>query len=270
MTSAFEKYLFIKKGLGPVTVSNHSKAIKRIAAELGGAFSRRRAENYVLKLYQSTASYSHKSNQAKSLEYWFEFRRQPIHFARQRKPKPMIKQTLSESEVTRMLFSCRNIREKAIIGTLAYAGLRPKELEKLHVQDVDFSSNTLRVINGKGAKDGIIYLPAAGVQILMQYLSAHPRRPEQLMFVTIYDKPFTGYCQRKLMKTIGRRARIDRRVYPYLLRHSLGTNLVLRGGDIFLVKRQLRHSNIATSLGYIHCLGVGMKNEYERYAPNYS
>lgn len=269
MTQEFEKFLYIHKGLQPVTVNGHISAVKRINRKLG-TLTKESVDNFVFALYQSNYSYTHKINQVTALEYWFEHLGQKVRYARQRKPKSLIKKTLSEAEITRLLFCCKNIREKAIITTLSYSGIRPKELVNLKVQDVDLGTNELRVNQGKGLKDGIVYISPVCTRILMDYLNHYPRNPESLMFNTADGlRPFNQGCLRKLVKVLARRANLERRVYPYLFRHSLGTNMVLRGGDIFLVKKQLRHADIMTSLGYIHCLSYGIKNEYERFVPSY-
>ncbi len=127
MTQAFGQYLCVHKGLMPVTVTGHVKAVERIYKQ-AGELTYEKAEWYIYTLYQSSFSYSHKVNQAKALEYWFEFNGQQVRFARQKKPKQIIRQTLSESEVTGMFLSCHNIRERAILSVLSYSGVRPKEL----------------------------------------------------------------------------------------------------------------------------------------------
>jgi len=264
----FEKFLFVRKGLQPVTVKGHISAIKRISKNFD--FAKENVDNYVLSLYQSNYSYSHKANQVKAIEYWFECQGQEIRFARQRKPHPIVKQTLTEAEVTRLLFVCNNIREKAIIATLAYSGVRPKELANLRLQDIDFGSNEVRVIQGKGMKDGVIYISSSCVRILMEYLVKHPRNPQDLLFTTFDGlRPFNQGCLRKLVKVLSKRAHLAKRVYPYLLRHSLASSLINRGADILTVKKQLRHSDIQTTLLYIHSIGYEPRNNYERFVPSY-
>lgn len=264
----FEKFLFVQKGLTPVTVRGHLSAIKRISKKC--ELTKENIENYVLYLYQSNYSYSHKTNQVKSIEYWFEFKGQDIHFARQQKPKPIIKQTLSEAEITRLLFCCSNIREKAIIALLAYSGIRPKELMNLRLHDIDFGNNELRIIQGKGMKDGVIYVSAACIRILMEYLVTYPRFQQDFLFKTTDgSRPFNPSCLRKLVKKLTKLSSIPKQVYPYIFRHSLATSMINRGADLLTVMKQLRHSQIETTLLYIHSFGYSPKNEYERFAPNY-
>lgn len=269
MTQEFEKFLYIHKGLQPVTVNGHLEAVKRLSKKI--ELTKEAVENYVFSLYQSNFSYSHKANQVKAIEYWFEFSGQPLHFARQRKPKPIIKQTLSEAEVTRLLFCCKNIREKAIITLLAYSGIRPKELCNVKVQDIDFGNNELRVICGKGMRDAVIYISAVCSRTLLEYLVKYPRRPDEYLFSTFDNKRrFIQGALRKLVKVLARRSNLVKRVHPYLLRHTLATNMINRGANILLVKKQLRHAWIDTTMLYISSLGYCPKNEFEQFVPSYS
>ncbi len=268
MNQEFEKFLYIRKGLQPITVQGYHNAIRYLSKKI--TINKEQAENYVYNLYKSSYSYSHKANQVKALEYWFEFNNQPLTFARQRKPKPIIKQTLTEAEITRLIFVCKNIRERAIVAVLAYSGIRPKELKNLHLRDFDFGSNELRIIQGKGLKDGIIYISSSCVKIILEYLTKYPKQSDDLLFLTADGlREFNQNCLRKLIKVLTIRAGLVKRIYPYLFRHSLATSMINRGADIMTVKKQLRHSLIETTLLYISSLGYCAKNEYDKYCPSY-
>ena len=94
----FAKFLCVRKGLQPVTVSGHCKAVERISRRLGTLdITQPQAEDFIFNLYQSGYSYTHKTNQVKALEYWFEYRGATFRFGRQRKPRPLLKQTLTEA-----------------------------------------------------------------------------------------------------------------------------------------------------------------------------
>ena len=104
----------------------------------------------------------------------------------------------------------------------------------------------------------------------MEYLKEYPRGPEQYLFSTLQknNKMATGDI-RKLVKIIGKRARIEKRVYPHLLRHSLTANMLLRGADIISLKNQLRHSWLETTLHYANSIVFVEKNLYQKFAPSY-
>jgi len=72
---------------------------------------------------------------------------------------------------------------------------------------------------------------------------------------------------RKTIKVISKRAKIEKRVYPYLLRHSLATNMVKRGANILYIKEHFRHAWIETTMLYIH--SIGNLDRVEQYFPQY-
>jgi integrase len=136
----FKRFLVIG-GLAEVTVKGHMKAVERIGKKIGTLHPTiEEAKNFIADLYMSEYSYSHKSNQAKALEYWMQHTGRPIIFGRQRKPRPLLKNTLTESEITRLVISTRNAKERAILLLLAYSGLRPKELCAVKIENINFGS----------------------------------------------------------------------------------------------------------------------------------
>lgn len=270
MSQDFEKFLCVRKGLQPVTVSGHVKAVVFVEKRIG-ELTYEKAESYICSLYQSSFSYSHKVNQARALEYYFEFQGQMVRFGRQKKPKQIIKDTLSEGEITAMFLCCSNIRERSMLAVLSYSGVRPKEFCRIRRKHINFGTNELLVEDGKGSKDRIIYISSDCVNILVDYLAKFPKQPEDFMFLTADSKrQYKPSCLRKFIHVLARRAGIVKRVYPYILRHSLAINMINRGCDIFTIKNQLGHSWIQTTLLYLNSLGYGLKNAYEKYRPSYT
>lgn len=226
---------------------------------------------YMYLLYKSEFSYAHKTNTALGLERWTEYRGEPIKFGRQKKPRTIIKETLSEAEITRMIMNAKNLREEAIISLLAYSGLRNGEICRLKMSDVDFGSGTVRVICGKGLKDRVCNVSTTCVRTLLSYISQYPRQPGDFLFTTLRNKnPYHGRDLQKLIRVVARRSGFVKRVWPYLFRHSLAVNILNRGADVFLVKTQLGHSLIETTMHYLNSLNYAGKSTYDKYAPSYN
>ena len=108
----FKKFLFIKKGLQSITVSGYVDGVRRMEKKLGKEPSNSQMEEYIYKMYNSDYSYSHKTNTALAIERYSEFLNRPIKLGRQKKPRTIIKDTLTEAEVTRMIFCCKDLKEK--------------------------------------------------------------------------------------------------------------------------------------------------------------
>jgi integrase/recombinase XerD len=265
----FEKFLFVRKGMQPRTVKSHIDCIIRVKKNLGENPSNEQFEDYVYKMYQSDYSYSHKTNTVLAIEHYTEFLGDPIKFKRQRKPKTIIKDTLTEAEITKMIFNCKNLKEKAIICLLAYSGIRNKELCNLKVEDFDSGRNQIKVIQGKGLKDGISQISADCSRVLQEYININGLTEDDYLFKTYQGNKYTGWALRNRVKVIAKRAKILKRVYPHLFRHSLSVNMLIRGADIITLKNQLRHTLVETTFNYLNSIVLGERNAYGKFEPSY-
>src|SRR5665648_146351 len=119
--ASFEQFLTVSRGLQPVTILGYVGAVRRMKKVLGDEATHDELNQYICFLYASNCSYAHKTNTALGLERWTEYRGDPLKFGRQKKPRQIVKDTLTEAEVTRLIFSAGNIRDKAMIALLAYS-----------------------------------------------------------------------------------------------------------------------------------------------------
>ena len=262
-------FLVVSRGLQPVTIQGYIGSVKRMMRVLGTDPTHAQLNQYIYDLYSSNYSYAHKTNTALGLERWTEFKGNPIQFGRQKKPRQMIKDTLTEAEVTKLIFSAGNIRDKAIITLLAYSGIRNKELCNVRVKDFDIGKNTIRIIKGKGLKDGVSNISSECTKILIEYLQTVKKEQDDFLFNTYQNKQMTMSAVRKQVHKIAKIAQIRKRVYPHLLRHSLAANMLLRGANVIMLQRQLRHAFTETTLVYLNSILFGEMNQYDKYAPSY-
>ena len=253
---AFSEYLCARRGLAECTIADYLGTIRRLHPTIGLNPSHQVLDSLIVKMRKSGASYSHVVNTSLALERYTEFIGNPIHLGRPKKPKRMIRGTMSEAEITLVLAACRNIREKAILTLLAYSGLR-KELCGLRISDVDVASHLIHVHRGKGQKDrdASIAPPCAGV--LLDRVSAGADEP---LFVTLQKgHPYGTQDLRKLVHVVAKRAGITKRVWPHLFRHSLATNMLVRGAHILAIKEQLGHAFVETTMVYLHAAPIAMQ-----------
>ena len=217
-------------------------------------------------------SASHVNNTTSVLENYLLFLgRRFKKLDRVRRPKPKIKDTLTEGEVARIIAAGKDSREKVMIALLAYTGIRNREFCNLKVKDVDLEKGVVKIFDGKGGKDGISYLPREGAQVVSKYLSEYPRgEKEHLVTTVVRGNQYTGWDLRKRVKVISKRAGIEKRVFPHLFRHSLATNLIKNGANIMSVQNQLRHESLQTTLVYIKTFPQRVQDEVQYFCPRYA
>jgi site-specific recombinase XerD len=267
----FEEYLMVDRGLSKVTASGYCRTV---------SISLRRMKKYVPKytnikeyigwMYEKKYSYSHVVNSSLGLQHYTAYKGAEVKLARPRKPKRIIKDVLTESEVSRIIMATKNIRAKAIICLLSFSGVRNTELCNLKVQDVDLGANQLTVRDGKNRQDGVINISAECTKVLIEYLRMFPREGEEFLFTTVVrNHQLSGGDVRKTLRVAAYRAKIGRRVYPHLLRHSLATNLLNRGASLMMIQQQLRHRFIESTMVYVISRPVRNRSEYDFHKPAY-
>lgn len=265
------KHLIVDLGLGEITVDGYCRclevALKRISAVRP---TRQQIRKHVLWMRGENYSYSHVVNTSLSLEHYAALNGITIEIGRPRKPKPLVKDVMSEAEVIRIVQAAKTIRQRAIITALAYSGLRNGELCNLRACDALLGANALKVASGKGSKGRIANIAPECASLLSEYLRSHPRRGDEWLFTTLVrGHKLSGGDLRKIVRVLAQRAGIEKRVFPHLFRHSLATNLLNRGASLMLVKEQLGHAFIETIMIYLVSMPGRNRAEYDFCRPSY-
>lgn len=267
----FEEFLMVDRGLSSVTVGGYCRALS-IALRRMRKFCPQyeQIKQHMLWMYKKEYSYSHIVNTSLALEHYTKFKGTPVKIGRPKKPKRIIKDVLSESEISRMMQSARGIRQKAMLCLLAYSGIRNNELCNVKVADVDLGLNQVKILGGKNKKDRVINIAAECTKTLIEYLKVYPREDGDYLFTTLRRKAqlATGDV-RKHVRVLARRAAIGRRVYPHLMRHALATNLLNRGASLIMIKNQLGHAFIDSTMIYAVSMPFRNRSEYDFYKPAY-
>ena len=70
---------------------------------------------------------------------------------------------------------------------------------------------------------------------------------------------------RSVLKSIGARAKVDD-VHPHRFRRTFASGLAARGMDIQEVRKLLGHTNINTTMVYVHTDDSAVQMSYRKYA----
>ena len=140
------------------------------------------------------------------------------------------KEILSEDEIKKMIDSCENVRDKAIIAVLYESGARIGEFLNLKIRDVTFDEyGAVIKVSGKTGDRRIRIV--SSIPYLVRYLDIHPRKddPDAPLWVKVWypgkGEPVDYDTIAKQLKKIAKRAGIKKRVHPHLFRHSRATHL---------------------------------------------
>jgi len=158
---------------------------------------------------------------------------------------------LSREEVRRLLgaVSCR--KHRALLMTTYAAGLRVSEVVALRLTDLDAARGSLRVTQGKGAKDRYTLLSPRLLTELRAYWREY--RPAPWLFPGKNGtKPLDVTSAQRAYGLAKLRARITKRGGIHALRHAFATHLLEAGTALPTIQRLLGHSHITSTMRYLH------------------
>lgn len=162
-------------------------------------------------------------------------------------------------DVHRLLGACNRHtatgrRDYAVLLMLARLGLRASEVVQMSLDDIDWDGGEL-IVHGKGRRHDRLPLPHDVGNALVEYLR-HDRVSCTSRRVFLCSKaPRRGFAGPVAVCTIVRRA-IERAGIrtptkgAHLLRHSLATELLRRGGSLDEIGELLRHRSPDTTMLY--------------------
>lgn len=161
--------------------------------------------------------------------------------------------------------ACRTYREKAIIEVFYSTGCRVSEMVNLSKSDVDFVKGEVKLF-GKGAKHRISYINAKAEVSLKKYLFS--RRDENPALFVSDRNPHDRLKKtaiEKVVREIGERSGIGRRVFPHLIRHTTATDALERGMNVAEVQKILGHEKLDTTMVYVKICQENVKHDHKRY-----
>lgn len=203
---------------------------------------------------------------------------------------------LAKSEVEVLLQQLGG-KERFMVKLLYGTGLRITEFVNLRVKDVDFPSNRICVVAGKGGKDRFTVLPAsmkeelrehidrvknihsadlaAGFgdaflpgQLSRKYQNLGKEFCWQFLFPagTIFHDRNTGHSGRwhvdsevisAAISSARKRAAISKHVTAHTMRHSFATHLLEAGANLRVIQELLGHKSPETTMIYTHLVANG-------------
>lgn len=152
-------------------------------------------------------------------------------------------------------------RDYAITLTLLTTGLRKAEICSLKVGDLKTYRNQAVIdVIGKGQKFRRIPLEIKTLVAIQDYLKATENGvdPDHPLFQTLGKHgpyPERGLTRKSvdcLIRSVVKRALIQKRVHPHVMRHTFATTLLDKGNDLKTVQALMGHSHIRTTEAYLH------------------
>lgn len=158
---------------------------------------------------------------------------------------------LNEQELKELFAAPTLLKQRVVLSLIYSAGLRGQEVINLKISDIDFERKTIHIRQSKYKKDRVVPLAESMAVGLKKYLGAE--NPHIWLFNG--KEPDGRYSVRGLswvMRENLKKTRITKDVNLHSLRHSYATQLLEQGLNIVTLKELLGHSDITTTMIYLH------------------
>ncbi len=155
--------------------------------------------------------------------------------------------------------SVGELRDRALIYTLATTGLRLHEALALTIGDVDFESGQTTLI-GKGDREDVVFWSAKTLRFIRDYLKARKVSENDPLFVAHSDPRMVSHEQ---MHVNGARNAVQRATGfgPHSFRHYAISMYLKQSQDVKATQRFARHASAQTTLdSYAHLLEDEVKD----------
>jgi integrase/recombinase XerD len=217
--------------------------------------SEQEVQNYLLHLMEERKlAWSSCNIVAQGLKFFYRvtLKRPQAQFwiPRARQPQKL-PQILSCEDVAALIENTTNLKHRAILMTAYGAGLRLNEICHLKLIDIDSARMTIRVEQGKGAKDRYTLLSPRLLTDLRRYWRLY--RPKEWHFTSRDPaRPIGQHTVHRIYHAAKSRAGITKEGGIHSLRHAFATHLLESGVDIHTIQRLMGHGHISTTMRYFH------------------
>jgi site-specific recombinase XerD len=251
-------------GYSVKTIRSYTSCVRALAVYYAKSpldVTKQEIEDFIYFLRSQKKSESTVHIYYEAIKYFFRsfelFERIPrISFPRINKKLPAI---LSQQETIELLCNCRSLKFKTLFSLIYSAGLRISEATNLRLEDIDFVRKTIFIRNGKNKKDRYTLLANETIYLLRSYFAVyHPQC--YVFYSTDVMRPISTSCAQRHFRKLLQDNHINSSIHVHTLRHCFATHLLENGTSIFHIMHLLGHSNIQTTMIYLHMQSIESLN----------
>ena len=162
------------------------------------------------------------------------------------------------------------LRNRLVMEVLYCTGIRKSELIGLKTENMDFSTNNIKVY-GKGGKERLIPVARHLAELMRRYIelrkTVFPGNEVSNLILTDKGQPLTAGIVYNIVKRYLSIVTTQEKRSPHVLRHSFATHLSNGGADLNAIKELLGHSSLASTQVYTHNSIEKLKRVYQQAHP---
>lgn len=289
--SAFEDYLALEKNYSRHTITSYLNDLKTFSKFIKEEYEEedvnqvnyQQIRQWIVLMVESGMSNRSVNRKISALNTYFKFLQKtktikvnPLVKHRALKTKKKIQVPFSKEEIASVLellsseIDFDGVRNRLIIELFYATGIRREELINIKITNIDFSSQTIKVL-GKRNKERYIPLLSGVVDTMKKYLQLRESIEEitdrEYLFLTKKGVKINETLVYRIINDYFSKASSKVKRSPHILRHSFATHLLNEGADLNAVKELLGHSSLAATQFYTHSSIEELKKVYSMSHP---
>ena len=264
------------RNYSPHTIENYGRDLRLFFAPLQKALravSWRDIEHFIQQQHQAQLAATTINRRLHALKHFFDYlvmERQtlvtnpvkPSHLLRQGRPLP---KKLSQDQVRLLFTQITNPLDHALYLLILRCGLRVSDVARLRHSDLDWEQQSLRIDQGKGRKDRVVYVSADALAALRTCLAVRPAAvPREVVFWN-QKRPHRALSSKGMQKKMERYAKAAGiKASCHSLRHTFASNLLEEGAEVISIKELLGHASMESSERYAKLSNQRVKQIYQQ------
>jgi site-specific recombinase XerD len=149
--------------------------------------------------------------------------------------------------------SASDIQTYAMVQLAYTMGLRPKEISRISLDDISFSTQRLKIPRRKSTNPVELPMPEQTVKAIAAYVIAARHQSEHRRVFLTRLPPFRPMSPNSVARHITKAMKkANLHSTAYWLRHTYAQNLLETGTSIFEIKEMLGHDKIESTKLYLH------------------
>jgi site-specific recombinase XerD len=190
---------------------------------------------------------------------------QPVIRRRHRLPTPTtLPKPIAEADLVPFFKVIDSIRDRLIFLLMLRCGLRVSEACSLTWDDVDLQGATIRINNGKGQVDRIVYIAPDVEKALLLWQARGTPSPYLFPSRRRRAAPLGRGDIHWHMKKYLRLAGIQTNYSAHCLRHTFATQLLNAGVSLEVLKELMGHRSIQMTLRYTQLYESTKRQQYDQ------
>ena len=285
LLDSYVNHLKLERSISPLTVRNYARDVGGFLDFLGtqgiespAMVTRSTLRHYLGWLHERgivRASISRKLSALRSFYRYLARENlvavEPLSTLSAPKVERRLPTFLTSEEIQQLLCAPVNttpqgLRDRAILELLYASGLRVSEVISLDLKDVDLGTREI-LVWGKGSKErvGLMGVPAAeALDLYLRHsrVKLEGQADTRAVFLNRFGERISERSVQLLIKKHARKAGLDLRVFPHIMRHTFATHLLDGGADLRVVQDLMGHASLASTQIYTHVSQSQMRRSY--------